>query len=787
MKNFLFYISLLFSTLSFSQYAIKGQIFNASDSLVPFSNVIVLNPVDSSIVKGSISNDGNFTIENLDLDSGLLKITAIGFESLFQVFERPNGKEMDLGRLTLKNSELKGVDIVATRPIFTSKGDRIEVDVENSSLSNQGSAFEVLRSSPKIMIGSNDNITVIGKGTPMIYIDNQPINSIEILKALPSTEIRSIEIIENPSAKYDASGSAVILINTKKQNLNGYQINLLNNTKMGRKVSNYSSISADYKKGKFGIQGFYGFFFGRNWNKNDIGRNVYYPSDTITMDNDVHTVKHYKGNHSYKLSLFYNPDSVSNINIKYNGYYRDVHQSVDNTNILQSNNFGQTLIYSRTEGEFKSFGNTVQLNYSRDLDTSGSVIYTGVQYSQYRGNNQDSISENNDFQFPNRLNLNNSDINFASGKLDYEKKWNKGWALDLGAKYTYVFNKGDSKFSDIDQFGNPIAGTVFDDDFNYNEHILAGYVEGSKTWEKVFLRLGVRTEWARTKGSSKQYNEAIADTGYINFFPSFLMTWDFAKNWKMNLNYNRRINRPSFQDMTPYVDYVDSLSAFVGNPHLRPSYAHEAEMSIVYREFASLELGYTYTQNAITLFVEKDTATNAFRAQERNINNMQSLNVGLNLPYQLKWWTTYNGFGMNYNISEFQLDNGLVSPKKPMFYVYLYNKLAIPKVFDFEITYIYHSSGIQGIFEFIPSHNLMVSFSRKFLNDQLQIRISGSDLLWIQTEGGTSRLEGYDVRFQEFWDSFNCRITISYKFGKLQNKNDDYKSKLEGEEKRIKN
>lgn len=779
-------LSLLVTFSLYGQYSITGSIADEEGNPVPFCNVLILKQ-DSSIFKGTISEDGNFKIDNIDLEKGFLKVTAVGFQPFFQEINKPESNKLDLGKLTISTTEIKGVEIRATRPIFVSKGDRIEVDVENSALSAQGTAFDVLRSSPKIMIGQNDNITVIGKGTPMIYIDNQPVSSIELLKSLPSSEIRSIEIIENPSAKYDAGGAAVILINTKKQNLNGYQIRLLNNTKIGRKVTNYSSINFDYKKGKFGIQTFYGIFVGNNWSINQIDREVYYPTDTVTMDNDVQNVKNYPGIHSYKLSLFYNPDSVSNINIKYNGYYKQINSSIDNTNLLTSNNFGQTFIYSNTKGYNTNYGNTVQLNYSRDLDTLGSSIYSGVQYSGFTGKTQDSISENNEYLYPNRLNLNGSDINFVSGKVDYEKKWKKDWGLDVGAKYTYVFNKGASEFGDIDINGNWV-GAFLDADFEYNEHILAGYVEGNKQAGDVFLRLGVRTEWTRTKGRSSQFTQAIADTGYINFFPSFLMTWEMAKNWKMNLNYNRRINRPSFQDMTPYVDYIDSLSAFVGNPSLTPSYSHEAEFSIVFMDFASIEVGYTYTENAITLFVEKDPNSDAFFAQERNIDKQQALSVGLNLPYQLKWWTTYNGFGMNYTMSQFQLDNVLATPKKPMFWVYLYNKLAIPKAFDLELTYFYHSSGVEGIFEFFPSHNLSVSISRKFFDNKLNIRISGNDLLRLQNQGGLSRLEGYNVRYQEFWDSFNMRISISYTFGKLEKKGDYFKSKLDDSEKnRIKN
>lgn len=783
--NLLFCFSIL---SSFAQYRVSGIISSQQDSLVPFCNVLVLKYQDSSIVKGEVSQDGKFEIEGIQLDTGLIKITAVGFEPFYQLFYKPAENKLLLNDIVLEITEIKGVEIVATRPIFTSKGDRIEVDVENSALADQGTAFDVLRSSPKIMIGSNDNITVVGKGSPMIYIDNQPIGSVEILKSLPSNEIKSIEIIENPSAKYDASGAAVILIHTKKQNLNGYQVSIMNNTKIGRKTTNYTGLNFDYKKGKFGIQTFYGFFFGNNWNVNYIDREIYYPTDTIKMDNNVQDITKYLGNHNYKLSLFYNPDSVSNINILYNGFFKTSVSSVDNTNTLTSNQSGNALIYSNTQAHNRMFNNTIQLNYSRNLDTLGSLIYSGIQYSGYSTKNNDSIAENNELTFPNRLNLNNSDINFASGKLDFEKKWNKDWGLDVGAKYTYVFNTGDSEFGDIFPNGEWVGTPALQADFNYNEHILGVYAEGSKKIGPVYIRAGVRSEWTRTKGNSSQYNVAIADTGYINFFPSFLFTWDMAKNWKLNLNYNRRINRPSFQDMTPYVDYVDSLSAFIGNPFLKPSYTHETELSIVFMEFASLEVGYAYEKNAITLFVEKDPNSDAFVAQERNIDYQQSLSIGLNIPYQKKWWTTYNGFGMNYNMSKIQLENTVIIPKKPMFYVYLYNKLAIPKTFDLEVTYIYHSSGVQGIFEFFPSHNLSISISRKFFDNKFNIRLSGNDLLRLQNQGGTSALDGYNVRYQEYWNSFNMTISLTFTFGKLQKKGDNFKTKFDGDEKnRIKN
>ena len=168
MLKFTLLITCFLVSSLYAQYSLSGHIVDENDSLVPFTNVLILNSSDSSIVKGSISDDGNFLVKNVNLEKGILKISAVGFDNYLVEFSKPSNKLIEFGTIKLSTTEMKGVEIIASRPIFISKGDRIVVDVENSSLSDQGSAFDVLRSSPKILIGSNDNITVIGKGSPVI-------------------------------------------------------------------------------------------------------------------------------------------------------------------------------------------------------------------------------------------------------------------------------------------------------------------------------------------------------------------------------------------------------------------------------------------------------------------------------------------------------------------------------------------------------------------------------------------------------------------------------------------
>ena len=233
-KSKIIFLLFIISTINSvaNNYVITGKIIDTENKLIEIGNVILLNPKDSSIIKGELFMSGQFRISSISDDEILLKITSVGYQDNLQLFKRTNTDTLvDIGIITLKiNNNLKQVEVISKLPLFERDGEKVKVNVENSVLSSAGTVLDVLKKSPTVMIDNSDNVSIFGKGNAVIYIDGQQIASNDILKTISSTEIKEIEIIANPSAKYDAAGKAVINISTKKNNLEGYNGNIIQNT-----------------------------------------------------------------------------------------------------------------------------------------------------------------------------------------------------------------------------------------------------------------------------------------------------------------------------------------------------------------------------------------------------------------------------------------------------------------------------------------------------------------------------------------------------------------------------
>ena len=321
----LIFLSFLYVQYSAAQsYKIQGTVLGENNKALISGNIILLSQSDSSIIKGDFFMDSKFEMKNIDDSLFILKITALGFETHFQLVA--NSKKdslLTIAAIQLKmNTTLKEIEVVSKLPLFERDGERVKVNVENSALSNLGSVLDVLKKTPTVMVSSTDNVSVFGKGDAIIYVDGQQISSADVLKTIASTELKEIEIISNPSAKYDASGKAVINIITKKNNLEGYNGNLIQNTMYGKYLFSYTGLRFDYKYKKWSTFVSYGFPHGKVWSSDEYYRNLKSNDSTITeMKNKIYTVNDQVNSHYYRAGVNYAIDSVRSFGFQYNGFY----------------------------------------------------------------------------------------------------------------------------------------------------------------------------------------------------------------------------------------------------------------------------------------------------------------------------------------------------------------------------------------------------------------------------------------------------------------------------------
>jgi hypothetical protein len=775
-------------------YSITGKVISDKDTIVEFGNVIALSPKDSSILKGAPFTNGSFRLDAIQKDSILIKISTVGFSDHILSFKRENADSIvNIGTIALKdNNTLNEITITAKISMFEMDGEKIKVNVEGTGLNSAGTALDVLRRSPGVLVNNTDKVTVFGKGEAIIYLDGLLISSVDILKSLPSTEIKSIEIIKNPSAKYDAAGRAVINIITVKNNLQGYNGNIIQNARYGRYYWNYSGVRLNYTKKKISLSFGAGVTAGEEWNSDEYKRNYKLnDSANMEMNNYIYEKKNFSNTYHYRAGINYRFDSVSTFGLQYNGFYNARNDVTDNVNSILQNKKEQYNLHTNTKSKPILFNNGFNTNYTRKFDTLGTEIFSALQYGNYiitQVSDIDVETKFNNLLFKEeKRNSNKNDIKIGSAQVDFIKAFNKQWKLESGIKDSYISKTSDIKFENKAANGDWISDPSYLNGFEFKENIAAVYSELRFKKKKTSARIGGRAELTRSEGFSKILNQQVIDRQYINFFPSAYFGYDLAKDLNTSVTFSSRINRPSFQDLDPFINYIDSLSSFRGNPYLLPEYTQSIEASLVYMKEANLTIGYNNTSGALRLVVDKlNDSTEAFTATTKNLRKSEAYSFSAIIPYELEWWTTANYFGYFLNSFSYEQDGAFIQNYKPTFAISLYNEFRFKKIFSLEITYEYTSAAVDGIFISKPFSNLSVTVKKTFFKDKLTCRFQASDILSQYIMAGQSNIPLYNIAYNSRINMHYFLLALNYKFGKLKTNNYKNRSVSDEEYQRVK-
>lgn len=786
---------LLFSSIGLKAqnglFSIKGTIVDTKQATIEVGNVLVLHPTDSSLIKGTYIMDGLFELEGLTQQPFLIQLTALGYsDTTFLVERSPENNLIDLGNITLgNNNNLQTVTVEATVPTFKSVRGKVIVNVERSMLSASGTALDVLHKSPKIIVNSKDQVTVFGKGTPVLLLDGQPVTAQE-LKTIPSSEIKEVEIIKNPSARYDADGRAVVNIITKRQNLEGYNGQAFIRLTQARYFKAFGSFSFNYKKKKWSIGASYSYHYSRNWHNNFYFREYSTNGglDTMRMNNDIELVNSGFHTQFYRVKAAYRPDSVSVLGLQYRGSYRFSNHQIQNRNNITLNHQAFNNIFALTNSDQKAINNSINLNYTRDLDTLESEIFAAVQYSNYQQDSKDAIEQEQAMPLDTVQdyfkNNNNSYIHIFNAQVDFTKGFRNGIKLEAGAKNALILNNSDISFLERNNNGEWISNGGFSNGYRYNENILGIYTQANWENDKWFVEAGIRAEWALMQGFSKLDGSMVLNRNYWHAFPSASISYNILEDLATSLSYTTSIDRPSFSDLNPFVDFIDQYSTERGNPYLQPDYTHSLEWALTYMEMASLDFEFSRTFNYMDMFIEKDGDN--FNIITKNYDQVDQINVSLNIPYENKWWTTYNSFGFSWTDLRFDRGSEELNYGRPMFYIYSYNAFRIPKVFNLELTFQYVSGGAEGYFSFRPFYELGASIERKFLDDKLSVRLSVEDITYAYRESGYALVNAFNIEYSNLYESRYVRLSLHYNFGKLKASNVKDRSVNRSEMSRIK-
>jgi hypothetical protein len=783
MKNlFLTFSFILFTLLSFAQTStitgvVKGIDAGKTEDLA-FVSVSVHAMKDSLVLKATASdNSGAFSLEVESADSVLVYFNIIGYKPIWKKIAASTSVNLGTLELMRTSAVTSEMEFVAKKPLVQVQADKTIFNVEGTANAVGLNALELLRRAPGVVIDNNNNISVKGKSGITVYIDGRisPLQGSQLsdfLKSTPSSSIEKIEIITNPSARFDAAGTAGILNIVMKKNSN-YGQNATFGLGYGNQIYGKTNGSFTYnrRKGKTNVYATYGNNFSEEWGymrfykeQNDI----FFDQRTYSLYKDQ---SHY-GKAGIDISINDKNTIGFSVNSNLANNISDSHGSTPIGSVALGAGIDSTLEASSiSDGYRNNYGANVNYQWKGENDKELTVdanygIYDidnkNFQPNRYMGSNGILLNERN-YQ-----NNTATQIDIAVVRADYSFNWKKiKW--EAGLKGTQVNTNNKLDFFNIIE-NNFEVDSNLTNKFEYKERVLAAYANASGKYKKIGWQVGVRAENTKSNGELFALTPqplSKVDRLYTNFFPSAAITFDHKETSTFNLTYSRRIDRPSYQSLNPFESRLDELSYSRGNAFLQPQYTDAFELSHTLFYMITSSIGYSKTNGFFTEITDTTEFSRSF-IQTRNLGYRENITFNLGSPVTIaKWWDGYVNMGV-YNIhNRATFDDGnTIDLRATSYNIFMQNTFKVNKTTSFELSGFFNGPSVWGgTFRNKPMGGLDVAFQKTFLDDKLVLRLAYGDILRTMRWRGISQYAGLYMDASGLWESRTARINLTWKIG----------------------
>lgn len=752
----------------------------ATLSLILIQDSIHLN--SNPVYSQNLSDEKGYYIFEATIGRYFLKASYTGFNTIQSPpFKIQEGKILSIADLILleKSTTLKEVSITAQKPFIERKVDKTVLNIEADILATGENALEVLKKAPGVTLDKDDHISLQGKQGVTIMLDGKlTYLSIEaltnLLKNTPASSIETIEIITQPSAKYDASGnSGIINIKTKKLKKAGLNGIISSGFGYGIYPRLNESINLNFKKGNWNVFGNYD--YGLNKNQNHIFINRYFntPGELAVFNSESYIINHYQ-NHNYKGGIDYSLSKNQTLGVQVNGYsYHGNSPTTNNTSILTSQGLLDSTLLANSNNMNQGNGITYNLNYKNTMDTLGQELSTSLDYSTY--NNLGTTSLTNTFYKPNSVMASSSNaIQTQSpssgiirvGKLDYTLPLNKTTKLDLGAKYSWVNTDNDVRYDSLKN-GVYIPTITQSNHFVYTEAIGALYASFNKQWKNTGLVLELRLENTHSDGNSITLKNEV-NRSYLDFFPNVSFSQKIDTNNQFGFNYSRRIDRPSYQDLNPFRFYLDQYTYQEGNPFLQPQYTQSFEISDTYKKSTFVSFNFSWTKDVSTQVILQNDTTKVSKVTTQNLANLYSFSLTFSKPiYPFSWWTINLNLNSNYNKFSSSATNifGSLQKSKVSGNFNINNSITLPDNWSAEISAFYNAPAVYGYLEAKSQYAINAGIQKSFWEKKATFKLGVNDIFKMNEFRGSQIQDNVDIQITNHFDSRRLNLSFSYGFG----------------------
>lgn len=772
-RNLIQLIFFLTPFICFSQMKISGKIRNGNED-IGFANIMLQDQTNKTIKETESDITGFFELV-ADKGNYKLVVRSTGYDDFSTEIIVDNDSVVLNVVLVKKQTALEEVVVLSSPKRVKRKIDRTVVNIENSPIASSGNAFDALRSAPGLLL-KNGEISIIGKSAVKVMVDGRLISlSGEDLKSflnsIPANEIKEIEVITAPPAKYEVEGSSgLVNIILKKGKANSWN----NSTSLSHKQAMFGKESLtnsfNYQKDKISVLLSLGYDYGYDYVK-EVSE-VYYTEGP----NKISLIQKAKINDfAARFLLDYDFTKSTKLGVQYMGGIRtkDSHDDLG-TDIF--NNEGTINSYLRGYGntDVSNKNHSLNIHLEQKLDTIGRKMFVDLDFFNFnRGQNSDILSNQykSDYEFVDVNFANQSDSKQQTSnynvKIDFEHPL-KFVNLSYGAKLTFSNTKYDlNNYNTIT--GSPVFNPLQSNQFQFIENIQAAYLNGvKKLSDKWELQLGIRSEYTQTEGESKLLN-LVNKNDYLKFFPTLYLSFKENENNTFMFNYSKRINRPNYSQLNPARYYVSSQLFFMGNPYLTPAYNNSIELTHVYKSNLTTKLAINIKTNSYNIIYKSNDTTNEQVATFQNFytNN----NFALTESYQFKiapWWKLDASLLLNYSHSKKTNDNlNAVLTKGFEIYGSVNNFITFneSKSIIGEINFWYDSPYNNNIYHYSQSNSLDLAVTFKSFLKNFNLTTGVYDLFHASPVKYSSEVNGIKQNVKGDPSSRYFRISLVYNFG----------------------
>ena len=771
----IFYITLLFlstTTIWSQSFTLSGNIVDESNRPVAYSNILLLQSQDSTIVSGTTSDDnGKFIFNNVAPNNYILKASFIGYIDNYSSIIISQDTQTPTIILEESIEALSEIELVYKKPTLKREVDRLVFNVENTALS-EGNLMEVLRNTPSVIV-MDDAITVKGS-QPIVYINDKKVHIssseiVELLQGTSASNIKSVEVITNPPARYDAESGVVLNIVMAKNVISGYNGSIFSSVTQGV-----------FPRANYGITNYFkgekvAFFANYSYNREKIDR---VDRETINFLNTQYwntdeDINKWTETHNININFDWDINKNSILSLSVNSLFLPYYKRVTNskTEVLPINPDDVAYFFFDNVSRYKKQNTGFDLDFAHRYDDNSKLSfnthYTNYDYRRKQSVSTDYFLGNSTFDSNNTFKTRaDQDTEIFTSQADYYLPINDLSTFEIGAKFSDVTTNSVIKHYDI--INNlPVKDPAKNDVFNYNEKVFAGYISFDKSWEKWSLSTGIRAEQTNIEARSQSVNENN-NQNYLEWFPTLNLGYRTSEKLNIYANYKRSLQRPNYSNINPFRYYLNDNAYVTGNPELKPIFTNQYKLGLSINNIFVIETYYKKYKNNIFQIPIQNNNSNTIAYSSVNINYTEEIGFDIEAYVDVNdKWSMYVGSSFYNYKDNATLFNEVISKSTWSNYTIFSNDFSFLKdnslVANLALTYMHKNvQGLQVVDSRLASD---MSIRKTLFKGKGSLSLLISDLFNQQDFYWTTKFADQDNTTKVNLDNRYIRLGFRYKFG----------------------